>query len=79
MASSSLVALNCALEVEGPETTAHTPVPDEGELAFSTALPPGQRATLEPALEVVGSARTMMETSLVEAEQGLLLIVQRKV
>ena len=33
------VLLNCAVLVEGPETTDHAPVPNEGVLAASVAVP----------------------------------------
>src|SRR5262245_43008226 len=66
--------------VAGPLIKLQLPVPDAGVLAASVAVPDVEQMLWStPAFEVVGTAFTVITTSFVEAEQGLLLIVQRSV
>ena len=66
--------------VAGPLTWVQVPVPVAAVLPAMVALPPvAQIVWSGPALAVVGGAFTVMITSSVEAEQGLLVAVQRKV
>ena len=74
-----LVLLNCALDVLGPLKTLHAPVPTLGEFAANVAVPVVQIVCGEPAFDVVGTAFTVITTSLVEAVHGAFEIVQRKV
>ena len=55
--------LNCASEVEGPETMLHAPVPFTGAFAARTALPLVQMACGAPALAVVGGVTTTTVTA----------------
>jgi hypothetical protein len=70
---------NCEVDKEGPDTIDHVPVPAVG------VFPAREMATLPhdvksaPALAVVGVALLVNTTSSVEAVQGALLMVQRKV
>jgi hypothetical protein len=70
--------LNCESTVLGPLKTDHAPVPTEGTFAASVALPVLQIVWLLPATEVLGAAVTVIVTSLVDAGQGALEIVQRR-
>ena len=74
------VLLSCAVEVFGePARIDHAPVPTDGVLAANGVVLVMQIVWSVPAFDVLGSARTMITTSLVEAAQGALLIVQRRV
>jgi len=61
----------------GPLTTLQLPVPEAGVLAASVVDVP-QIVWLGPALEVVGTAATVIVTVVADAVQGAFDIVQRK-
>ena len=74
--------LNCAVEIEGPVTIDHAPVPALGVLAARVTCVWPQVAApvwLGPALAVAELSVKVSATSLVEAAQGAFEIVQRKV
>lgn len=71
--------LNCAVAVEGPETTLQTPVPTAGVLAASRALALLQMVCAPPAFAVLGIPATVTVTSSNAGAQGALLTVHRKV
>ena len=48
--------LNCAVEVLGPLTTDHCPVPTDGLLAASVAFVPTHSVWSGPAFDAVGAA-----------------------
>lgn len=59
MASFAAVLLNCAFDVEGPETTLHAPVPAPGTLAAKVTLGVVMQIVWSgPAFEAVGAGVT---------------------
>ena len=73
----TVVFANCALEVLGPETTVHAPVPTLGLFPDKVAVPVVHIVCVEVLVAVVGGAFTVMVASAVDGEHGELLIVQR--
>jgi len=78
-----LVVRDAALVMEavrGPLIWLQAPVPVAGLLAAIVAVPlEAQMVWSGPAFDTVGGALTLIVTSLVDAAQGLLVMVQRKV
>ena len=79
VAFAALTELNCASDVEGPETTLQAPVPTAGVLAASRAPALLQMVCAPPAFAVLGIPFTVTVTSSNAAAHGALLTVQRKV
>jgi hypothetical protein len=79
VAFAALTALNCASEVDGPETTLQAPFPTLGTFASNSALPLLHMVCAPPAFAALGSGFTVTVTSSNAAAHGALLTVQRKV
>ena len=73
------VLLNCAADVDGPETTLHAPVPTAGVFAASRALALLQMVCGPPAFATVGVGFTVTIISSKADAHGALLTVHLNV